>query len=205
MFALPLVSGDGRRSSLRECMSTATTILLYELRGLALIVPSKTGVVYRNQTGGHACYQTEIEGYLVPIADDRQEIVDRLCSHFTGSKWGGWCAHGIDDATADEIDELLTKPGNMSKHIKIGLVILCAALVVLVPYFVMNGHAVSLTALAQLSESSTQYDVEQFLGPPTNTYATEKGFVWVYSGSTWCIVTVAFKQDGTVDSMDHDH
>lgn len=90
-------------------MSIATRILLYELNGLALIVSARTGILYRNQTGGHSCYQTEIEGYLVPIAGDRPEIVEQLCAHFTGAKWGGWCSHGIDGATADEIDGLLTE------------------------------------------------------------------------------------------------
>ena len=89
--------------------------------------------------------------------------------------------------------------------IMIGLAILFAALLLLVPYFVMNGHAVSLTALSRLSESSTQHDVEQILGRPSNTYSTENGFVWVYSGQTWCIVTVVFKQNGMVDSIVHDH
>lgn len=98
-----------RGNRLIQRLSLATTILLCELRGPALIVPSKTGVMHRNQTGGHACYQSELEGYLVPIAGDSQEIVDRLCSHLTGSKWGGWCAYGIDDETADETDEVLTE------------------------------------------------------------------------------------------------
>jgi hypothetical protein len=93
-------------------MSTETTILLYEMSGLALIVPAKTGIVYRNQTGGYACYQSESEGYLVPIGGDRQDIVDRLCSHFTGPKWGGWCSHGIDGEAADEIDKILAEFAN---------------------------------------------------------------------------------------------
>lgn len=90
-------------------MTTATTILLYELAGPALIVPLKTGVTYRNQTGGHSCYQMEIEGYLAPIAGERTEFLERLSSHFSGPKWGGWCSHGIDVETADEIDRLLTE------------------------------------------------------------------------------------------------
>ena len=70
-------------------MQTETTILLYELAGPALIVPSQTGVRYRNQTGGHSCYQMELEGYLVPIAGDRIELVERLTALFTGPKRGG--------------------------------------------------------------------------------------------------------------------
>ena len=90
-------------------MPAETTILLYELSGPALIVPCQTGVRYRNQTGGHSCYQMELEGYLVPIAGDRIEFVERLTAHFTGPKWGGWCSHRIDDETADEIDRLLAE------------------------------------------------------------------------------------------------
>jgi len=90
-------------------MQPATTILLYELAGPALIFSAQTGVIYRNQTGGHSCYQSEVEGYLVPIAGDRIEILERLTSHFTGPKWGGWCSHGIDDQTADEIDQLIAE------------------------------------------------------------------------------------------------
>lgn len=89
--------------------------------------------------------------------------------------------------------------------IMIGLVIFFAALLLLVPYFVMNGHAVNLTAISRLSATSTQHDVEQLLGRPSNTYATENGIVWVYSGSTWCMVTVVFKPNGMFDSIDHDH
>lgn len=88
-------------------MSSSTTVLLYELGGLALIIPSKTGIVYRTQSGGHSCFQTEAEGYIVPIAGERQGIVERLHSHFAGPKWGGWCSQGIDDQTADEIEQLL--------------------------------------------------------------------------------------------------
>jgi hypothetical protein len=90
-------------------MQTETTILLYELVGPALIVPSQTGVTYRNHTGGHSCYQMKLEGYLVPIAGDRIELVQRLTAHFSGPKWGGWCSHRIDDETADEIDRLLAE------------------------------------------------------------------------------------------------
>lgn len=90
-------------------MQSAIITQLYELAGPALIFPARTGLVYRNQTGGHSCYQSEIEGYVVPIAGDRVEFLARLDSHFTGPKWGGWCSHGIDDQTADEIDPLFAE------------------------------------------------------------------------------------------------
>jgi hypothetical protein len=84
-------------------------VRLYELTGLALIVPATTGIVYVNQTGGHACYQCEQEGYLVPIGRQGKEqgTCDALVAHFTGSKWSGWCNDGIDAQTAGEIDRIL--------------------------------------------------------------------------------------------------
>lgn len=90
-------------------MQTKTTVLLYDLAGPALIVPFKTGVTYRNQAGGHSCYQMELEGYLVPIAGDRSDFVGQLTAYFTGPKWGGWCSDRIDAETADEIDRLLAE------------------------------------------------------------------------------------------------
>lgn len=90
-------------------MTTDPTALLYELGGLALIVPSKTGVVYRTQSGGHSCYQTKAEGYVVPLAGEQHDILVRLHEHFTGPKWGGWCSNGIDDETADFLENILVK------------------------------------------------------------------------------------------------
>ena len=83
------------------------TVLLYELDSLALIVPASTRLVYQNQTGGHACISSHLEGYVVPFAGEVGEACDRLRSHFTGPKWGGWCSERIDEETADEIDSVL--------------------------------------------------------------------------------------------------
>lgn len=88
-------------------MSEHTTVLLYEVGGLALIVPESTGVVYKNQTGGHACLPSQMEGYLVPLAGENLTPCERLLSHFTGPKWGGWCSERIDAETANEIDSVL--------------------------------------------------------------------------------------------------
>ena len=88
-------------------MSEHITVLLYEIGGLALVVPAPTGIVYRNQTGGHACLPSQMEGYLVPFAGEMRTACDRLVSHFTGPKWGGWCSERIDAETADEIDSVL--------------------------------------------------------------------------------------------------
>lgn len=90
-----------------NAMSDPTKVLLYEIGGLALIVPASTGIVYRNQTGGHACLPSQMEGYLVPLAGEMHEKCERLLSHFAGPKWGGWCSERIDGETADEIDSVL--------------------------------------------------------------------------------------------------
>ena len=90
-----------------DVMSEQTTVLLYEIGGLALIVPASTGIVYRNQTGGHACLPSQMEGYLVPLAGEMRTKCEGLLSHFTGPKWGGWCSERIDAETADEIDSVL--------------------------------------------------------------------------------------------------
>ena len=49
-----------------------------------------------------------MEGYLVPFAGEHSDKCERLLSHFTGPKWGGWCAEFIDAETADVIDSILT-------------------------------------------------------------------------------------------------
>jgi len=85
------------------------TVRLYKLNGMALIVSASTGIVYVNQTGGHACYQCSQEGYLVPLGPEEREreALDALRAHFMGPKWSGWCNEGIDAETADEIDRII--------------------------------------------------------------------------------------------------
>lgn len=34
---------------------------------LGIIVPRKTGIVWSNQTGGHACHHPDMEGFFIPI------------------------------------------------------------------------------------------------------------------------------------------
>ncbi len=88
-------------------MSELTTVLLYEMSGLAMIVPAATGIVYRNQTGGHACLPSQMEGFLVPFAGEMCTTCERPMLHFTGPKWGGWCSERIDVETPDEIDSFV--------------------------------------------------------------------------------------------------
>ena len=95
--------------SAKTCMANRTTVLLYEMNGFAIIIASPTGVIYRNQTGGHGCLQSEMEGYLIPIGGDLSGECNRLHSHFIGPKWGGWCAENIDHETANEVDNFLAE------------------------------------------------------------------------------------------------
>jgi hypothetical protein len=45
-------------------------VRLWGISGAALIVPEKTGIVYTNQVGGTACFQKELEGFVIPLNND---------------------------------------------------------------------------------------------------------------------------------------
>ncbi len=45
-------------------------VLLYDMVGVSAIVLERSGAVYRNQTCGTACLQSEAEGILVPLNND---------------------------------------------------------------------------------------------------------------------------------------
>ena len=65
---------------------------------------------------GHACLPSRQVGYLVPLAGEVPDKCHQLHEHFTGPKWGGWCSYGIDEETADFIDEVLHHvPGGMTR------------------------------------------------------------------------------------------
>ena len=82
---------------------------VWNLPGLSLLLPAKSGIVYANQTGGYHCWQQEMEGYLLPLfsAFDEVKQGQLVADHFTGPKWHGWCGEGIDAETADYIDGVL--------------------------------------------------------------------------------------------------
>jgi hypothetical protein len=80
---------------------------LWNVPGLSLLVPTKSGVVYANQTGGHHCLEDSLEGILLPLFNtfpgvDQEQL---LHQHFV-SKWSGWCGDGIDLETAEFVDEV---------------------------------------------------------------------------------------------------
>jgi hypothetical protein len=85
------------------------TFYLWNVPGLCLLIPAKSGVVYATQTGGHHCLQKSLEGLLLPLFNtyEGKDQEDLLRRHFV-SKWHGWCGEqdGIDAATADFVDEV---------------------------------------------------------------------------------------------------
>lgn len=64
----------------RQTVNKKQRICLYGLESPVLIVPSKTGIFYYNQTNGCGCNQREIEGYLIPLpfADPMKYV---FCNH----------------------------------------------------------------------------------------------------------------------------
>jgi hypothetical protein len=83
-------------------MTVDAVVLLYDCNGLGLILAVPSGVRYRNQAAGHACWKFEIEGVLVPIPLGEDRIALRaLEDHFDS----GWESLDVDDA--DAIDGIL--------------------------------------------------------------------------------------------------
>jgi hypothetical protein len=90
------------------------------VEGTGLIIPTKTGVEYTNQTGGISCHHRTEEGFFIPfgeygcfavVSKDKDVSVvclqDQLDELFCGSKYNCWCNDGIDLEDADYIDNLL--------------------------------------------------------------------------------------------------
>ena len=83
-------------------------VTLYNLSGVAAVVPMKTGVIFTNQVGGIACLHPELEGVLVPFNDDYEQedyklsLEYQLREIFTENGWGK-----IIPKQANEIDALL--------------------------------------------------------------------------------------------------
>ncbi len=81
---------------------------LYGLVGAALIIPSKTGVIFTNQVEGYACNHPEVEGFLIPFSNDsgcedyERSLEYKLCDVFFEGGWGK-----LIDSQANEIDSIL--------------------------------------------------------------------------------------------------
>ncbi|TXK83963.1 DUF6210 family protein [Paenibacillus sp. N3.4] len=59
-------------------MQKKREVCLYSLEQLALIIKSKSGVVYYNQAGGYSCLQPSVEGILTILEDDTKELLQNL-------------------------------------------------------------------------------------------------------------------------------
>ena len=87
-------------------MNAEPVVLLYDYIGLGLILAFPSGVRYRNQAAGHACWKFEIEGVLVPLPLGEEQIPLRtLEDHFDS----GWECLDVD--AADVIDHILAAAG----------------------------------------------------------------------------------------------
>ena len=94
-------------------MTPKPTVLLYGLHSVGLIIPSSSGVIYQNQTGGYSCLQDSAEGIFVPLDCEPIDHYGALNHFFFKGKWAGYCATGIDAETADFIDTTLARlPGH---------------------------------------------------------------------------------------------
>ena len=98
-------------------MANLPIIRLYDFIGLGLIFSFPSGVIYINQTGGHACLQSEAEGLLVPLHNDLAldpvQLLGPepdLLAYFTGAKHNGTGATaGLDEVDANEISVILAR------------------------------------------------------------------------------------------------
>ena len=71
--------------------------------------------------------------------------------------------------------------------------------------YLMNAHALPIKSIEMTQVGQSTEDVMSRLGSPSRIDKSESGESWVYSGMTWCYVTVYFDNDGLVESVDHDH
>ncbi len=44
--------------------------IMISIESPAIIIPKKTGVTYFNQVGGYSCHDLEIEGFVIPVAEN---------------------------------------------------------------------------------------------------------------------------------------
>lgn len=94
-------------------------IRLWDFVGVGLIVEHPSGVRYSNQTGGTGCHHPEVEGVLVPVANDVPledptvlSPANELSEYFAGPTHGGAGAtSGLDPRDADFIDDVLRRCG----------------------------------------------------------------------------------------------
>jgi len=76
----------------------------FSTEGFILIVKNKTGEMWTNQAGGHACHHPETRGTLVEIVmpKDISEDIDKLVC----DEWGCWMTY-VDKITAEKFNKIL--------------------------------------------------------------------------------------------------
>lgn len=80
---------------------------LFNFNGVGIIVACPSGVMYSNQAGGYACRHPELEGAFLPLTADMADGRAVLDQHFFYGKWKGHCYRGIDEETAQFLDDFL--------------------------------------------------------------------------------------------------
>jgi hypothetical protein len=87
-------------------MTVSRRVVLWNLEGVVAVLLSPSGVVYTNQTCGHACMQPEAEGILIPFNNDpplddpNSSVCRRLSDLLQGVQW-------LTLELADQIDFVL--------------------------------------------------------------------------------------------------
>ena len=71
--------------------------------------------------------------------------------------------------------------------------------------YAMNGHPIPLKLINETTVGDSTETVFERLGTPSRVDSRETGESWVYSGMTWCYVTVYFDENGRVETVAHDH
>ena len=81
-------------------------ILLWDSEGVLAIILERSGIVYTNQTGGHACCHPEEEGILIPFNNDypldspEERLEYRLSNLLENAQY-------LTKKTADLVDSVL--------------------------------------------------------------------------------------------------
>jgi Family of unknown function (DUF6210) len=86
-------------------------VRLFQLRGVGLIIPHPTGVVYQNQVAGMLCRQYWLEGVFVPV--DWDDAADAIEDTFVGGD-------SLSTEDADRIDAKLAPHSAKVNRAKLG-------------------------------------------------------------------------------------
>ena len=102
----------------RPLDGTMMYVSLYDITGPVIIVPSKTGVVYTNQTDGCACNHPELEGYLI-VPACRGIHYQPINPRIFDPDW--WYLRHVDfeEELVPQIEDMLNVPYGIIKNLKV--------------------------------------------------------------------------------------